>query len=68
MEEIREPNYGNLKEALGSGNAAMEMGYMEDDEFTRWKDEAAQKRDQCLAGELDAEEFLAWIDATSRRR
>ena len=41
---------------------------MEDDEFTRWKDEAAQKRDQCLAGELDAEEFLAWIDATSRRR
>ena len=22
MEEIREPNYGNLKEALGAGNAA----------------------------------------------
>ena len=41
---------------------------MEDDEFTRWKDEAAQKRDQCLAGELGAEEFLAWVDATSRRR
>ena len=46
----------------------VELGYIEDDEFTRWKDEAAQKRDQCLAGELDAEEFLAWIDATSRRR
>ena len=46
----------------------VELGYMEDEEFTRWKDEAAQKRDSCMAGELDAEEFLAWVDATSRRR
>jgi len=46
----------------------VELGYMEDDEFARWKDEAAQKRDRCMAGELDAEEFLAWVDATSRRR
>ena len=46
----------------------VELGYMDDDEFTRWKDEAAQKRDRCTAGELDAEEFLAWVDATSRRR
>ena len=46
----------------------MELGYMEDDEFTRWKDEAVQKRDHCMAGALDAEEFFAWVDATSRRR
>ena len=46
----------------------VELGYMEDEEFTRWKDEAAQKRDSRMAGELDAEEFLAWVDATSRRR
>jgi len=46
----------------------VELGYMEDGEFARWKDEAAQKRDLCMAGELDAEEFLTWVDATSRRR
>ncbi len=46
----------------------MEYGGLEADAFRRWKDEAAQKRDLCMAGELDAEEFLAWVDATSRRR
>ena len=46
----------------------VELGYLENGEFARWKDEAAQKRDQCLAGELDAEGFLAWVNATSRRR
>ena len=46
----------------------MEYGGLEEDAFRRWKDEAAQKRDSCMAGELDAEEFLAWVDATSRRR
>ena len=46
----------------------VELGYMEDGEFTRWKDEAVQKRDRCIACELSAEEFIAWVDATSRRR
>ena len=46
----------------------VELGYMDDDEFTRWKAEAVQKRDSCMAGELDAEEFLTWVDATNRRR
>ena len=46
----------------------VELGYMEDGEFTRWKDEAVQKRDRCMVGDLSAEEFIAWVDATSRRR
>jgi len=46
----------------------VELGYMEDDKFARWKDEAVQKRDRCMTGELDAEEFLAWVNATSRKR
>ena len=46
----------------------MEYGGLEADAFRRWKDEAAQKRDRCKAGELSAEEFLAWLDGTSRRR
>ncbi len=46
----------------------MEYGGLEEDAFKRWKDEAAQKRDRCKAGELGVEDFLAWLDATSRRR
>ncbi len=46
----------------------MEYGGLEEDAFHRWKDEAAQKRDRCKAGELSAKEFLAWLDGTSRRR
>ena len=46
----------------------MEYGGLEADAFRRWKDEAAQKRDRCKAGALSAEEFFAWLDATSRRR
>jgi hypothetical protein len=46
----------------------VELGYMEDDEFARWKDEAAQKRDQCLAGKIPKKEFLSWINCTSRQR
>ncbi len=46
----------------------VELGYLEDDEFARWKDEAAQKRDQCLAGKIPKKEFLSWINCTRRQR
>ena len=46
----------------------VELGYMEDAVFAAWRDEAAQRRDRCLAGELGADEFVAWINRTSRQR
>lgn len=46
----------------------VELGYMEEEDFAEWRDEATQRRDRCLAGELGAEEFIAWVDGTSRRR
>lgn len=36
--------------------------------FTAWRDEATRRRDLCLAGDLSEEEFIKWIDSTSRRR
>ena len=44
------------------------IGYMEDEAFVEWRDEATQKRDLCLAGGLERMELIAWIDRTSRRR
>lgn len=46
----------------------VEMGYMVDKAFAEWRDEATRRRDLCLAGGLEREEFIAWIDRTSRRR
>ena len=46
----------------------VELGYMEDEAFVEWRNEATRKRDLCLAGGLDRVEFIAWIDRTSRRR
>ena len=46
----------------------LELGYMQEEEYAAWKDEAAQKRDLCLAGKLSEEEYLDWINRTSRRR
>jgi hypothetical protein len=31
-------------------------------EFLRWSDEASQKRDECLAGELPFDDYVAWIE------
>ena len=49
-------------------NKRMEQGYLEREAYDSWVTEAAEKRDQCLAGELSYKEFADWIDATSRRR
>ena len=35
---------------------------MTQNEFMRWSEEAAKKRDECLAGELPFEEFVAWLE------
>lgn len=46
----------------------VEFGYMEPAEFAEWKELAVPKREQCLSGVLSLEEFIAWIDNTSRQR
>jgi hypothetical protein len=35
---------------------------MTQSEFMKWTEEAAKKRDECLAGELAFDEFMAWLE------
>jgi hypothetical protein len=35
---------------------------MTEDEFFTWSEEAAKKRDECLAEELSFEEYIAWLE------
>jgi hypothetical protein len=46
----------------------VEMGYMERTDFAVWYITAREKRDACHSGELPLNEFLRWIDETSRQR
>jgi hypothetical protein len=46
----------------------VEMGYMEQSDFSEWDTQARIKRDACHAGELRIGEFEKWIDDTSRQR
>jgi len=34
----------------------------------QWSEEAAQKRDECLAGELPFDEFVIWLEQGRIRR
>ena len=56
------------RQAYQRMNKRMEQGYLEREAYDSWVTEAAEKRDQCLAGELSYKKFADWIDATSRRR
>jgi len=41
---------------------------MTQSEFLSWSEEASQKRDECLAGELTFEEFVGWLEQGRIRR
>jgi len=43
-------------------------GYMDWLDFEDWKKLAIEKRDVCYAGELPSDDFVQWIDETSRQR
>jgi len=46
----------------------MEMGYMEQTGFDEWKIKALEKRDACHTSTLPLDEFVKWVDETSRQR
>jgi len=46
----------------------VEMEYMRKEDFDIWKEEALQKRNDCRDGKLSFDEFVKWIDKTSRQR
>lgn len=44
-------------------NARIRYGRMTREEFTVWAEEARAKREQCQAGVLSLEDFVAWLDS-----
>ena len=56
------------KKAYRRFNSRTRAGKMTQTEFMAWSDEAAKKRDACLAGDLPFEEFVAWLEQGRIRR
>jgi len=50
------------KKAYRRFNSRTRNKKMTQTEFMAWSDEAARKRDDCLAGRLDFDEFVAWLE------
>jgi hypothetical protein len=56
------------KKAYRRFNSRVRTKKMTQNEFRMWSDEAAGKRDACLAGELSFEEFVVWLEQGRMRR
>lgn len=50
------------KKAYRRFNSRTRAKKMTQSEFMAWSEEAARKRDTCLAGELPFDEFVAWLE------
>jgi hypothetical protein len=50
------------KKAYRRLNSRVRNKKMTQSEFLKWSEEAAKKRDLCLAGELEFDEFVAWLE------
>jgi hypothetical protein len=50
------------KKAYRRFNSRTRTKKMTQSDFMAWSDEAAQKRDECLAGRLSFDEFAAWLE------
>ena len=48
--------------AYKRNHSRLRVGTMSQTEFLEWSDVAQEKRDQCLAGEIDKDEFMEWIN------
>ena len=58
-----EPAIKEYKRSCKAHNARIRYGLMTREEFNTWSQEARRKRDDCVAGKLSLEEFVAWLDS-----
>lgn len=61
------PVIKEYKRSYKAHNARVSKGTMTRDEFNAWSLEAREKRDMCLNGELDFEEFVEWLESDRMR-
>ena len=57
-----DPAIKEYKRSYKAHNARIRYGLMTREQFKAWSVEARQKRDQCLAGKLSLDDFIAWLD------
>ena len=62
------PVWEAYKKAYRRFNSRTRAKKMTQSEFMAWSDEAARKRDECLAEALPFEEFVAWLEQGRVRR
>ncbi len=52
--------------AYKRNHSRVRVGTMSQTEFLKWSDEAREKRDQCIAGAIDNDEFIEWVNMDRR--
>ncbi|MBQ7895431.1 MAG: hypothetical protein IJ364_02605 [Oscillospiraceae bacterium] len=60
---LENPVIREYKRSYKAHNARVSKGLMTRDEFNAWSLEARERRDMCLRGELDFDEFIAWLES-----
>lgn len=63
---MENPAIREYKRSYKAHNARVRYGIMTREEFNKWSEAARAKRDQCVAGELSLEDFVAWLDSDKR--
>ncbi len=63
-----DPILKEFHKAYKRNHSRVRVGTMTQTEFLEWSGEAREKRDQCIAGEIDKDEFMEWVNMDRRYR
>ena len=63
-----DPIRKEFHKAYKRNHSRVRVGTMTQAEFLEWSDEAREKRDQCIAGDLSKDEFTEWVNSDRRYR
>ena len=59
--KLDDPAIRVYKRSYKAHNARVRYGLMTKEEFSRWSEEAREKRDLCVSGELPLQDFVEWL-------